>query len=698
MSNVILSNASDALYAAAIANIASLPKSAAQISQLNNKLSAQYSQLGVDSPQYTKTQTESEIGQLGLIASTCLAMTFLLNAGTSGATYCAGDFKLNLQIDSNLSAQTTVFGIPAQLPVKEKVEWVKRQFKFLVKKGDTVRLGQPWFSVIQNGVEVLGEEYSKGTGEFEFRVYETPELGFENIRFESRADQATTAQVTLKVRGAHCATSSVEKVTADGIKAALVPMPTRLKSLADLALGGFLMYESLGSHEENIKAIKAGKAVRIPTASISIGAESYKGASALRNMAACHMLLHEGQQYEMTEHVVEGEGVQGKVVYESDKQVEFANKVTEYQVHNVCFVRAVSQRVWENWKAQHANTPDCTFMEHEGMFLVFHTLPARFGALHLTVELSSTLENRSWKRGKVYLEALATLNSINPYLGRVLWLTGAAGRRKVDMLLQCANAKEAPENLPVWDQNTVAALASGTLKDVLCKLPAMVWIKDSTNHKHLVSFGVAALIGMTPSGGTNTLARAGRDLALHFAAPISARQDNWSSVLNQLLGAWRGALNVEMAGSSQKDRSKLLKDMTKSGNVLSTCKVRGINTAWSESGKVYLSSKDTWAPMLKGKTVIFQRNPIVGYLPGEMVIVGPDEIADIKTDRDVIGAGVLYVEHEDWYRGNTGDDDGDLVSFLVLDDLVNWVLKNPKVLQQDRKLQEAWGHLAKTTK
>ena len=70
-------------------------------------------------------------------------------------------------------------------------------------------------------------------------------------------------------------------------------------------------------------------------------------------------------------------------------------------------------------------------------------------------------------------------------------------------------------------------------------------------------------------------------------------------------------------------------------------------------------------------------NPSFKASTVKTVGVANSNTADVTLRAEYCGNSVLYIPIIDWYGVNNGDDDGDSVSYIIIDDVLDWAL-NPR--------------------
>jgi hypothetical protein len=318
---------------------------------------------------------------------------------------------------------------------------------------------------------------------------------------------------------------------------------------------------------------------------------------------------------------------------------------------------------------------------------MFITGDAIFGMHHTTTELSLTEENRSSNgSGKIYWEGLQSIHNINNDLGLALKATGYQNEREMSILLDVAYEKT-PKGATYWtDKNYVEFEDASSISSILKAAPNNLVITHGGGYDVWVSTELAKIMGLTPEGGVNLVAKCIVDIIRHYGVHPDDRPKDWTSTRDQLLNIYVSCCKQSVVGDDEfgEGRNTPLKNATKSGKRVYTMKVRGIEASWVTEGEVYLASNDPWAGKLQGKRLLVWRNPNPSYLFAVVKIVGPAteycEFPDIVRDKQLVAKACLTVPAIEWYGGNNGDDDGDLCNFLSIDALMSWV-KNPKNLE-----------------
>ena len=624
---------------------------------------------------------EQRISQLGAYRSTLISYDLnpAINPGVSGTVYLKGSEQIKLP--ATLSFPVSIWNLKTEERTFKNInKQINDRFKYLVKKGDTVKNGDPLYEVaeVKKDSFLKGAVYNKGI-DFTFEV--------EKIRkIEKPLIDGNTAQVTVRIDGFHLTKSNAEKVAGDGAKMCFTPNPMP-ENLNDLQYGGVLLYETVNDHKHTIELINSNSIESLPMPEVVAGSEAIKGDHVIAQLyAATNFCINNEPTIVDVKERTDIEGLESKVAYWSNEQVEAINQFKRKSIRTITAVREFSDRFAAVLKKQYADNNHVTFIGN----VMYITGEAIIGIHHTTTELSLTEENRSSQKGKVYFEGLAVLADLNPNLGRLLQATGYDNRRLADLFIQSANAITNGTEV-VWDNTYYHPIPdNSSTVQLLMNLPKRIIIKSAGNESILIIKEVAIRMGLTPTGGVNLIAKLVANLSHLFSVPLEQRGPEWDETKQMLCNSFYSNIDKQVKVNTDEaySKNKMLKEVTKTGNVAYTMKVRGVEAPWVKANDVYLPSNDPWALKLQGHSIIWWRNPLPKYFQSTVKIVGPSTAAtvngelvqvipDIITPKQVIAKACLSVPAIEWYGVNNGDDDGDLVSFLSLDELYKWA-KNPR--------------------
>lgn len=648
---------------------------ATQLAKFLNQLNVenQNDDIGVEAPiVYQDEEDDKTVCQKGTFRSTLISYDLqpILNPGVSGTVFFAGEE--DHEIEAKLNFQLSVWNLNPELDYGTKLKAIRKRIKFLVKTGDVVEPGQVLFQedLLGTGEFVDAAKYKKGE-DFKFVVTGKPDITYDDIRLD---ENSSSGQVNVKISGKHVTTGcNNQKVAGEAAKMCFVPNP-KAKNLRDIKqLGGFVLYQTEGSHEETVNAILEGKAKRIPHVVVAAGSEAIKGSQISKQLWAATKYCMTGKQSIMQIRDTGIEGCEGRTSYPTDADINEINTFIDASVRQVTGVRYFRDQFRDILEAQYNKNKNVSF---EGNYM-FCSGDAMFGMHHTTTELSLTEENKS-KGGKIYWEGLTALHNLNSILGYMAYATGERNRKEMEIILDVAEGY-IPESKTVWeDEHVVEFENSSSIISILNSAPKNLCVNHSMGNLVYVSTDLAKILGLTPNGGVNLIAKCVIDIIRHYSV-TDERDADWYRSRDALLNIYVANCYKSVIGEGGDAKNTQLKNSTKSGKIVYTMKVRGVESPWCNEGEVYLPSNDTWAARLQGHEVLVWRNPNPSYSAATVKIVGPatEECPepDIILPRQVVAKSCLTVPSIDWYGPNNGDDDGDLCNFVSIDELMKWAYK-----------------------
>lgn len=271
------------------------------------------------------------------------------------------------------------------------------------------------------GVHTQGAPIQKR--QFSFVVTEIPRVSPEDVSLIGKAESATQARVTVKVRGVWLAVSQAEKLAATLSKLCVDAMPEgSTESLEGTQLGGIVLYDAPteGTLDEFVAQALAEEVMPLLLPNVGMGQETAKGApsynpaaATLRALTGKHVLrqTHEVVQPVLMKNKQGGEVEKsfpvGDVVWDSDEFVQFRRAWSEATVRMSIWARWIDEEMvdvmkstlhyeefegtdkWESFPFRIVPVSS----DPEDGYYYFHRVPVRIELAPMTMETSTQLEN-----------------------------------------------------------------------------------------------------------------------------------------------------------------------------------------------------------------------------------------------------------------------------------------------------------------